>query len=234
MILDKDKILELYPGYNSVLGPYVRNDGRKHIVLNDSTRSKSDKTKIKTISYPKALLEVEIERRLIGNETTDHVDEDKHNDIKENLQVLSREENAKKSAIGNKHCLGYKQSEEQRRSSDKNGMSQLSNNQVLNYREKFDSGELSKQDIINETGMCDKSVRNFLYGQTYNDVEIILYPTEPIIKIDTEDNTIQEYKSLNNCAKENNINPSSLKRSMKKENVINGFAYFYKKDVFPG
>lgn len=233
MILNKDKILELYPGYNSVLGPYVRNDGRKHIVLNNSTKSKTDKTKIKTISYPKVLLEVEIGRRLIGNETTDHVDEDKLNDNKENLQVLSREENARKSSNGNTYCLGYKQTEDQKRSSDKNGMSKLNNNQVLDYREKFDSGELSKQDIINETGMCDKSVRNFLYGHTYSDVEIILYPTEPIIKIDTKDNTIQEYKSLNNCAEENNINPSSLKRSIKKENVINGFAYFYKRDVFP-
>ena len=56
MGLDKEKLLELYPSYDSVLGPYDRDDGRKHVVLNNSSLPTGAKGKLKTISYPKALV----------------------------------------------------------------------------------------------------------------------------------------------------------------------------------
>ena len=72
MELDKQVLLSLYTPFTSVLGPYKRKDGRMHVVLNDSAKSKSDKSKTKTISYPKALFESNANRRLVGNETIDH------------------------------------------------------------------------------------------------------------------------------------------------------------------
>lgn len=50
------------------------------------------------MSYPKFLLQQKIGRELVGDETCDHVDEDFENDDLGNLQVLSRAENASKSA----------------------------------------------------------------------------------------------------------------------------------------
>ena len=90
MELNKDKLLELYPSYNSVLGPYERPDGRKHIVLNNSSLSKGEKGKTKTISYPKALVESNIGRVLLPNETIDHKDRNKTNDTKNNLIIKDR------------------------------------------------------------------------------------------------------------------------------------------------
>lgn len=74
-----------------VHGPYIRKDNRKHVVLYYNTNKK------KTVSYAKYLMEKHIGRLLIDDETVDHIDEDFTNDSIENLQILSREENAKKS-----------------------------------------------------------------------------------------------------------------------------------------
>lgn len=93
----KQKLLALYPNYDRVTGPYQRKDGRKHICLNDSSKSKGDPLKTRTLSYPKALIEVKENRRLNKNETVDHKDEDYTNDNLNNLQILSREENIDKS-----------------------------------------------------------------------------------------------------------------------------------------
>lgn len=73
-----------------IYGPYLRKDGRKHIciVYEDGTR--------KTKSYPKFLLEQKLQRELVGNETTDHIDNDFTNDSLDNLTVLSNVDNAKK------------------------------------------------------------------------------------------------------------------------------------------
>jgi len=51
-----------------------------------------------TKSYAKHLLEGKIGRTLLDHETADHIDEDKTNDDIDNLQVLTRIENALKSA----------------------------------------------------------------------------------------------------------------------------------------
>ena len=97
--MNKEKLLELYPGYTSVLGPYIRPDGRKHIVLNNSNASKGTKGKTKTISYPKALKEIELERKLEPNETIDHHDRDFTNNDPKNLKVKSRSTHASEDAL---------------------------------------------------------------------------------------------------------------------------------------
>lgn len=94
----KIKLLVLYPNFDKVYGPYTRGDNRKHLVLNNSKLSHGDKNKLRTLSYPKAIIEVEHGKILIDDETTDHVDEDFTNDEIINLQILSRADNIIKSA----------------------------------------------------------------------------------------------------------------------------------------
>lgn len=78
-------------------GPYLRKDGRKHIVINypltDGTFAKESHKE--TVSYPKWLVEQNTGRVLDPNlETVDHVDRDFTNDALTNLQVLPRPKHA--------------------------------------------------------------------------------------------------------------------------------------------
>lgn len=94
-----EHLLELYPEYTSIYGPYTRADGRQHIVLNNANKSKGEAGKTKTISYPKAIMENYLRRRLLDNETVDHIDGDFTNNDIANLQVLDRAYHAKKDVV---------------------------------------------------------------------------------------------------------------------------------------
>ena len=97
-MLDADfikKLLILYPDFDRVTGPYLRKDGRKHICLNNSKLSNGNPLKTKTISYPKALVEVRDNRKLLSNETVGHDDLDFTNDDLPNLIVRDRSEHIK-------------------------------------------------------------------------------------------------------------------------------------------
>jgi hypothetical protein len=98
---DLDK--KLY-GYHlaKIYGPYNQTyEAREIIVL-----YYSDKVK-RTLSYPKYLMERKLGRLLEQNETVDHIDEASINNNIENLQILSREDNIRKSQskYGNIDCL---------------------------------------------------------------------------------------------------------------------------------
>ena len=97
----KKKLLTLYPAFDRVTGPYARKDGRKHICLNNTSLSNGDPNKTKTLSWPKALVEVKEGRLLLDNETADHIDEDFTNDDVNNLQILTRPANILKSFEAN-------------------------------------------------------------------------------------------------------------------------------------
>ena len=73
-----------------VYGPYLRKDGRKHVILRyaDGTR--------RTQSYPRFVLESELGISLPDDLDVDHVDNDKTNDRPSNWQLLSRSDNVKK------------------------------------------------------------------------------------------------------------------------------------------
>ncbi|WP_298752123.1 HNH endonuclease [uncultured Arcobacter sp.] len=91
----KEKILLLYPEYDKVYGVHTRKDGRQTILLNKSYMSKHDKGRNKTISYPKAIMEVHLNKKLDKNETVDHIDKNPLNNDISNLQVLTLSEHGK-------------------------------------------------------------------------------------------------------------------------------------------
>ena len=90
--LDKEALLKLYPEYHTVFGPYIRKDNRKLVLLS------GDKIR-KTISYPKALVEVHLNTRLREDDTVDHKDRNKQNDSIGNLVVRRRKEHCKLDAV---------------------------------------------------------------------------------------------------------------------------------------
>ena len=77
-----------------IYGPYLRKDGRQHVILVDNGKKK-------TVSYGKYLLEQKIGRSLESHETCDHIDGDFTNNDLTNLQVLSRRDNILKYAAEN-------------------------------------------------------------------------------------------------------------------------------------
>lgn len=99
MELDREKLLELYPDYTSVLGPYTRKDNRQHVVLNNSNASKGTKGKTKTISYPKALVESNRGTKLLNNETIDHDNRIVSCNENDNLIIRDRENHSYLDAL---------------------------------------------------------------------------------------------------------------------------------------
>lgn len=79
-----------YSSAKKIHGPYTRKDGRQHVIVVWLDGSKQ------TVSYPKYLMEVELDRFLTEEENVDHVNEDFIDNRLENLQILTRSENSKK------------------------------------------------------------------------------------------------------------------------------------------
>lgn len=91
-MLDFEKVKTLYPTCKKLYGPYIGKDGRKRVVL-----ACEDK-KFKTKQFARLLYETLLARTLLPEETIDHIDNNFTNDDINNLQILSREANAAKSA----------------------------------------------------------------------------------------------------------------------------------------
>ena len=102
----QEEILRLYPEYNKVYGPYVsKQDGRSRVVFRKGIGKKCITS---SRLFAKVRLEAHIGRRLIGEETVDHKDQDPTNDEISNLQILSSSENASKNAIHQGNYRKYK------------------------------------------------------------------------------------------------------------------------------
>ena len=72
-----------------IYGPYIRKDGRKHLVL----IKHSDDGKIierKTISYPKYLVEKYMGKYIDSDDTIDHIDGNVSNNSLSNLRIIKR------------------------------------------------------------------------------------------------------------------------------------------------
>jgi len=86
--------IELEPPYSKVWdkGYLVTNsEGRRNVVLYNSPRDRT------TTAYARYLLSVKLGRFLTDDEEADHIDENKANDVIENLQILAKSENVTKS-----------------------------------------------------------------------------------------------------------------------------------------
>ena len=88
--MDKNKVFLLYPGFHTVYGPYSRPDGRLHVILIGSDL-KGNQIR-RTVSYPKLLVEINLGKRLLDNETIDHQDRDSNNNNLSNFVVRPRSE----------------------------------------------------------------------------------------------------------------------------------------------
>lgn len=153
-----------------IYGPYTRKDGRKHVILRKDG-------KLQTISYPRFLLEEKLGRKLLPEETVDHIDEDLSNDDLSNLQVLSRAENARKSLLVNskglRKMIEFSRSEKGRKSSRlrmlgaRNYNSKFSTETVQVLRRWYSIGYLSELEIGEIFNMTRRSVRKLMSGQTY-------------------------------------------------------------------
>lgn len=79
------------PSTPTIYGPYLREDGRKFL------RIRLADGKVTTKMYARWLMEKFLGRELSVHETVDHIDDNKSNDSLENLQVISRANNARKA-----------------------------------------------------------------------------------------------------------------------------------------
>ena len=75
--MDKKKVKRVY-------GPYLRKDGRKHVIIIYENGER------RTVSYPKYLMEIRLGRILNPlTETIDHIDRNFNNNDFENLRIIS-------------------------------------------------------------------------------------------------------------------------------------------------
>lgn len=96
----KQKLLALYPEYTVVYGVFQGKDKRLRITLHNPNTGISGKY----MSYPKAVMEVHLGRRLITSdqgeeETVDHIDRNFLNNDISNLRVVKRKEHCSYDAL---------------------------------------------------------------------------------------------------------------------------------------
>lgn len=174
------------------LGPYTRKDKRKIILIKINE-------KMKTMSYPKYLMEEHLGRCLTKDETVDHINADFTDDRIENLQILSRAENAAKShKDGTAHSGPLNLSEAQRKAradrvkGENNPLSKFNEKTVLELRIKFKNKEISVKGIMEQYQVNEKTTRSMLSGKTYKNVP------EAFTAKETRETKIELVKALRN------------------------------------
>lgn len=162
---DLEKYKSLYSDVVSVVGIYVQTHITKpRIILIVQLTSGKKQTR----SYPRAIMELYLGRILnYPEETVDHINCNPMDNRIENLQIVSRDENIKKAHRDGLYSYNPKGiALNIDTNGSKNGMSKISEEDVLRYRKEYTSGR-SKKSIIDECGLTRKSVENFLFGRTY-------------------------------------------------------------------
>ncbi len=69
-------------------------ENRRTVILFNNSKNRS------SVSYARYLMAITLKRYLTENEHVDHIDNNKTNDLIENLQILTPKENSKKAAKG--------------------------------------------------------------------------------------------------------------------------------------
>jgi len=72
----------------------INPEGRRTVILFNTCQDRS------SVSYARYLMATHLKRYLDQHEHVDHIDNDKTNDVIENLQILTQAENSLKSAKG--------------------------------------------------------------------------------------------------------------------------------------
>lgn len=162
----------MYEGYK-LFGPYTRKDYRTVVILQHL-----ESKRLKTVSYPKYLIECHLNRYLSEFETIDHINADFTDNRIENLQILSRAENASKSFKDGTAYKGPKNlSPEVRQKKSKtfrgenNPLSKFNEETVLELRILFKNKKISLKSIIEKYQVSEKTARSMLKGKTYAHVK---------------------------------------------------------------
>lgn len=147
----------MYEDYK-LFGPYTRKDNRKVVILQHLILRT-----LKTVSYPKHLMECHLNRFLNNDETIDHINADFTDNRIENLQILSRAENAAKSfKDGTAHTGKLNLTPESRQKKSElfrganNPLSKFSNETVLELRLAFKNKKISLKRLLNNTKFLKK------------------------------------------------------------------------------
>jgi len=172
MSLDLIKVFAIY-GECKVYGPYTsKKDGRKRCVLTfDHCKRKT------TVSYPKLLLETSVGRKLVKDETVDHIDADHTNNAIENLQILTRVENASKAHTDGKcsaaPLVTYLNSIDGKaarsaRMKAKNPFAVFTESDVVVIRTSFKNKTKTVPQLALEYNVGERTIYNCLTGSSYD------------------------------------------------------------------
>lgn len=165
---DLEKYKSLYPDVKKVVGIYVQahlTKPRIILIVELDTGNKQ------TRSYPRAIMELYLGRVLnYPEETVDHINSDPMDNRIENLQIVSREENIRKAhRDGTCYYKPKGTSLNIDTNGSANGMSKISEADVLKYRREYTAGR-NKYSIVEETNLSVRTVENFLFGRSYKNV----------------------------------------------------------------
>lgn len=160
-LLDDERLEAVY-GSSKKYGPYMCKDGRFRVDTWDGT-------KCSTRLLAKAVLEISLGRRLLSNETVDHIDGDKTNDTIGNLQILSLSDNTKKAyaqglLTGLGRMIDYTKSDigklemSTRAKGVKNPAAKLSESQVVDIRSRSRYQGLVR-DLAVEFNVCRRTIQ---------------------------------------------------------------------------
>lgn len=164
--MDITNYKEIYGADSVLYGPYTRKSNRRKIVV-----IKSSNGNLRTLLLARLIIEISIGRKLIGDETVDHIDNNPLNDSLENLQVLTKSENSRKSAPPKpfENYL-YNQIHAEKRSFNssgcQNGMAKFTVEEIVEMRsaERY-YGMVS--DLMRKYNCSRKTIQNILNNKSY-------------------------------------------------------------------
>jgi len=183
------------------------------------------------------LVELKYNKKLTKNDTVDHIDEDKTNDSMDNLQILTRAENAKKSykfrtehggVVIKRHKMTPDEIDQI--SGSKNKMAKLTDNQILEIREIYTTGKCSIEEICVMYSLSRKTIFNVVTGRSYKNVGGDIHTSSRGNTNYESDiiNIMEQIKTgifLTDISKKMGINRGTLRDRIKSYCVRNGLEY---------